>query len=98
MASSSPRSYRGGVVDTDEEANAAYRKRIENLRAIRREKRMAAIILTAAVLYAVGFFLMLAVCAQLPNTIGLALVRSAAWPVSVVLREVWPRGQPQPMD
>lgn len=27
-----------------------------------------------------------------------ALVRSAAWPVSVIRRDLWPRGTPFPMD
>lgn len=48
--------------------------------------------------YGVGFVLMFLLTTQLPNTFGLALFRSAAWPVSVARREIWPRGEPLPMD
>lgn len=49
-------------------------------------------------IYVAGFCLMLLLCTQLPNTFGLALVRSAVWPVSVLRHEIWPRGEPLPMD
>jgi hypothetical protein len=47
--------------------------------------------------YIIGFGLMFLIQAQSPATLGLALVRSAAWPVSVVLRHEWPRGQRLPI-
>lgn len=49
-------------------------------------------------IYAIGFVLMFMITTQLPNTFGLALLRSAAWPISIIRREVWPKGSPLPMD
>lgn len=53
---------------------------------------------TAVVIYAIGFVLMMWMHTQMPATFALALVRSACWPVSVVKREIWPRGTPLLMD
>jgi len=52
----------------------------------------------AAVVYVVGFMLVLWMHLQMPATFGLALARSAAWPVSIVMRDFWPHGTPLPMD
>ena len=52
----------------------------------------------AAAVYVVGFMLVFWMHTQMPATLGLAIARSAAWPVSLVKRDFWPRGTPLPMD
>lgn len=56
------------------------------------------LIAVAVVVYISGFVIMFAITTQLPNTFGLALLRSACWPASIVMREIVPRGAPLPMD
>lgn len=51
-----------------------------------------------ACIYAVGFVGVFLMHTQMPATLGLALARSAAWPISLVIGEFWPRGTPEPMD
>ena len=50
------------------------------------------VLMILGLLYVIGFALMFWIQAQSPVTLGLALLRSAAWPVSVVLRHEWPTG------
>ena len=52
----------------------------------------------AALLYAVGFFGVLALHTQMPATLGLALTRSSLWPLAAVTGRWWPPGSPLPMD
>lgn len=55
-------------------------------------------LIAIAVLYASGFLLVLWMHTQMPATFGLALARSALWPISIVVREFVPRGTPLRMD
>lgn len=58
-------------------------------------KCLIGILFTIYVLGAAGMF---AIHMQLPVTMGLAIVRALCWPVSVIARELVPRGTPQRMD
>lgn len=49
-----------------------------------------------AVLYLAGFLFVLWIHTQMPVTLGLALVRAAAWPVWITVG--WPHGESLPMD
>jgi len=57
-----------------------------------------AAIIAGTSIYIIGFALVFWMHTQMPATLGLALLRSAAWPVSIIRREFWPRGTPLPMD
>jgi hypothetical protein len=59
---------------------------------------MRIVLVASSGLYVLGFALMFVMQTQMPVTFGLALVRSAAWPVSVATRSMWPHGAPQKMD
>lgn len=54
-------------------------------------------LIALGLLYVMGFILMFWIQTQTPATLGLALARSAAWPVSLVLHREWPTGARQPI-
>jgi hypothetical protein len=54
------------------------------------------ILLLLTSIYGIGFVGVFCLHTQLPATLGLALLRSAFWPLWVTTG--WPHGQPLPMD